>query len=150
VSTRVGLVFGGRSVEHEVSVQSARAVAAAMRETDLECLPLAVGRDGRWLDPQRSGELLEREAAAIELAADGGPTVAFEPGRPSLLLVDERSQTAGRVDVDVIFPLIHGWSGEDGRLQGALELTGIPYVGSGVLASACSRPEACPCAAGER
>ena len=121
---RVALLFGGRSVEHEVSVDSARAVARAFDDTEHDCVPVAVDGDGRWLDPSRSADLLASDAARVPDGA--GEALRVEPGRPALV----------GAEVDVVFPLVHGWGGEDGRLQGLLELTGLPYGGSGVLGSA--------------
>ena len=134
---RVGLLFGGRSVEHEVSVVSARGVAEAMRRTSLRLVPLAVASDGRWLSPEISERILAGRAARVELPAaeDDGSRVVVDPGGGGLLEI-ARGGTARALAVDVLFPLVHGWGGEDGRLQGALDLSGIAYVGSGVLGSA--------------
>jgi len=134
---RVGLLFGGRSVEHEVSVQSARGVAAAMRSTALQCVPLAVTTEGHWLSPSASRALLDGGATRVEASAatSGAGRVAIEPaGRRLLLLASDRPPEP--LEIDVLFPLVHGWGGEDGRLQGALDLAGVPYVGAGVLGSA--------------
>ncbi len=133
---RVGLLFGGRSAEHEVSLVSARAVAAAVAQSALECVPLAVDTDGCWLPPERSREILEGDAKRVEARRDpDGARLAAVPGGGGLLLVDPAAGSRP-VQLDVVFPLIHGWGGEDGRLQGLLELAGLPYVGSGVAASA--------------
>jgi D-alanine-D-alanine ligase len=134
---RLGLLFGGRSVEHEVSVISARGVAAALRETGFVTVPLAVTGDGRWLSPALSQKILEGGSARVELLPeeDDGISLLIDPGGRGLLQ-RERSGASLALELDVIFPLIHGWGGEDGRLQGALELAAIPYVGAGVLGSA--------------
>ncbi len=133
---RVGLVFGGRSVEHEVSVVSARGVARAMGETGLRCVPLAVTQKGEWLSPDSSAEILAGTAKQVEPGpGDDGARVLFSPGGAGLLCLSPGGEPRP-LDLDVIFPLVHGWGGEDGRLQGALELAGMPYVGSGVVASA--------------
>ncbi|MFN7963771.1 MAG: D-alanine--D-alanine ligase A, partial [Thermoanaerobaculia bacterium] len=118
---RVGLVFGGRSVEHRVSVTSARTVARGLAEAGHEVVPLAVAQDGCWLPP-------EAGRAALEGRLD-----ALEPlGRPI------RSTLGVLVDspVDAVFPIIHGTWGEDGTLQGLFEMLDLPYVGCGVTASA--------------
>ena len=132
---RVGLLFGGRSVEHEVSVVSARGVAAAMASTSLRLVPIAVTESGQWLDPERSREILESDAARAETGTgDDGSRVLLDTGGGGLM----RARAGARLqplEIDALFPLVHGWGGEDGRLQGALELAGIPYVGAGVLGS---------------
>jgi D-alanine-D-alanine ligase len=132
----VGLLFGGRSVEHEVSLVSARGVASALVETEHECLPLAVTGQGRWLSPELSRRILDGDAARVEPDAgdDDGVSLLFAPAAGLVRLAPDGS--ARPLAVDVIFPLLHGWGGEDGRLQGALDLAGLPYVGAGVLGSA--------------
>jgi D-alanine-D-alanine ligase len=118
---RVGLVFGGRSVEHEVSVNSARAVAAALAQAGYEVVPLGIAPDGWWIAPAQSEPALDGDLKALPAA---GGAIA-----PSLRhLLDAR--------VDVVFPLVHGTWGEDGTLQGLCEMLGLPYVGAGVTASA--------------
>jgi D-alanine-D-alanine ligase len=140
---RLGLLFGGRSVEHEVSVVSARGVAAALLETSFVTVPLAVTAEGRWLSPALSQQILAGDAARVEPAAeaDDGVSVLLDPGGRGLLL-HQPAKPAQPLDLDVIFPLIHGWGGEDGRLQGALELAAVPYVGAGVLGSAAGMDKA--------
>jgi D-alanine-D-alanine ligase len=125
---RVGLIFGGRSVEHEVSIASATSIQRALDPARYEVTLVAIDHDGRWhrgsvaLPPEASvrGELVNLPAApgshALVPTASGGIGAASE--------------------LDVIFPIVHGRGGEDGALQGLLELAGIPYVGSGVLGSA--------------
>lgn len=120
---RLGLVFGGRSGEHDVSVVSARSVAAALDRERFEIVPMAIDRAGRWADP---------EMAASVLAGSGDRTdevVRFE-GTEAL---DRRLLEGG---LDVVFPVLHGPYGEDGTIQGLLEVLDLPYVGSGVPASA--------------
>jgi D-alanine-D-alanine ligase len=134
---RVGLMFGGRSVEHEVSVVSARGVAGAMRETDLECVPIGVTGEGRWLSPEASARILEGEIPRVDPAAedDDGVRLLVDPGGGGLIRDDGRTERTA-IALDVLFPLVHGWGGEDGRLQGALDLAGLPFVGAGLLGSA--------------
>ena len=136
--TRVGLLFGGRSVEHEVSVVSARGVAAALGQAGLECVPLGVTGDGRWLTPELSAAILEGSGTRVEASPDRdvGARVLVDPGGAGLLLLSADGAATRRLSIDVLFPLVHGWGGEDGRLQGVLELAAIPYVGAGVLGSA--------------
>ncbi|MDQ3283573.1 MAG: D-alanine--D-alanine ligase [Acidobacteriota bacterium] len=113
------LLFGGRSAEHEVSVLSARSVAAAAPKERILITPMCIARDGRFVTPERSARILEGEEKALAGDAD----FSFELW----------SRDAA---IDIILPLIHGTGGEDGALQGYLEMLGLPYVGSGVSASA--------------
>src|SRR5687768_5059782 len=119
--TRVALVFGGRSPEHDVSILSARSVAAAAPRPRIEIIPLCMARDGLFVDPQRSGSILTENAPSDT----GEPAFSFETWW--------RSGHA-----DIVFPVIHGSGGEDGGLQGYLESIDASYVGSGVAASAVS------------
>ncbi len=134
---RVGLLFGGASVEHEVSVSSARGVAEGLDAERYEIVPLAVAGDGRWLSPERSRRALEGRAARTDDPAevDDGARVVADPGGKGLLRLDADGR-ARPVPIDVLFPVLHGWGGEDGRVQGLLDLAGIPCVGAGVLGSA--------------
>jgi D-alanine-D-alanine ligase len=116
---RVILLFGGRSAEHEVSILSARAVHAAAPKPRIEFVPVCIARDGRFIAPERSARIL----AGDEKSSSGDMDFSFETW--------SRNET-----IDVVFPLIHGTGGEDGSLQGYLEILGLPYVGSGVTASA--------------
>lgn len=118
---RVAVVFGGRSGEHEVSVVSARNVMAAIDRERWEPVPFGIAKDGRWLTPAETGEQL---AAGLR---------ALEGGKP-LPLASEA--LAALATCDLAFPLVHGTYGEDGTLQGLLELCGLPYAGCGVAASA--------------
>ncbi len=134
---RVGLLFGGRSVEHEVSVVSARGIARGLREGGLEAVPIAVSPDGRWLSPELSATILGDGRAVAEPSGgeDDRVRIAVDPGGGGLV----RIRTGGPAEplaLDAVFPIIHGWGGEDGRLQGLLELSGLPYVGAGVCGSA--------------
>lgn len=113
------LLFGGRSAEHEVSILSARSVANAAPKERIAVTPVCIARDGRFVAPERSAKILAGE----EKSAAGDADFSFESW--------VRTRT-----IDVVFPLIHGTGGEDGSLQGYLEILGLPYVGSGVTASA--------------
>ena len=124
---KVAIVFGGRSPEHAVSVRSARSVLGAIDRERFEPLPFGITREGVWLRPVESEAVLR----AIETGAS--ETVPSVPGRGALA----RPQALEALrESDVVFPLIHGQDGEDGSLQGLLELAGLPYVGAGVAASA--------------
>ncbi len=135
--TRVAVVFGGRSSEHGVSCLTAADVIAALDPARYDVIPVGIAPDGRWVlessDPERfritAGRLPEVDATGAEIAlrtSEQGELVVHEPG--------EVPRTLG--EVDVVFPLLHGPWGEDGTLQGLLEMAGIRYVGAGVLASA--------------
>ena len=127
VRLQLAVVFGGASTEHEISVRSARAVLAALDRDRYEPIPLGVTPEGVWLSPPETALLLDTiEAGAPERVAgleEHGPRI-----RPQIM-----EALAG---ADAVFPLIHGRGGEDGSVQGLLELTGLPYVGAGVAASA--------------
>jgi D-alanine-D-alanine ligase len=124
--TRLGVVFGGRSVEHEVSVVSAMDVLREADPARFDVVPFGVTRDGRWLTPEETRGQLEREEPLFSkrIEADVPPIAR----RPEVI-----EALAG---VDVVFPLIHGVNGEDGTLQGMLEMFALPYAGCGVAASA--------------
>jgi len=126
---RIGVLFGGRSAEHEVSILSARNVIAALDPERFEAVPIGITRDGRWL--LQSTERLLRDKGDPRLARidAAGPNVSL------VALADTAARSAiGKLDA--IFPVLHGTQGEDGAVQGLLELVGIPYVGAGVLGSA--------------
>ncbi len=127
---RIGVIFGGRSGEHEVSLASAASVIRALDPEKYEAVPIGITKDGRWLvgtgavkllgDVLKSGDrvMLPADPTAAQLVPVGPSS-----GQPSVI-------------VDVVFPVLHGTFGEDGTVQGLLELAGLPYVGAGVLASA--------------
>lgn len=132
---RVGIVFGGRSGEHEVSVASARAVMNAIDQTQFEVVPIAITRNGQWLPAVAPQHLLAPGDAPTPETQQALTVTADISGFARLPQV----QTAGAStlnDVDVIFPVLHGTYGEDGALQGLLEMAGLPYVGAGILGAA--------------
>jgi D-alanine-D-alanine ligase len=134
---RVGVVFGGRSSEHEVSLRSAKSVMDAIDKSKFEVVPIGITKEGKWvLHPQSlsilvgisNQKMLPSEFLAANLRDDA-----------PLETVDEASvmpTSAELAPMDVVFPVLHGPFGEDGTMQGLLELANIPYVGTGVLASA--------------
>jgi D-alanine-D-alanine ligase len=133
---RVAVVFGGRSAEHEISVLSARSVIDALDPGRYEVVAVGVTKDGRW-------QLLPAgpPALAPANASDELPDVSREAGTEISLDQEPRSHAliaadGSRTPVDVVFPVMHGPYGEDGSIQGFLEMAGVPYVGAGVLASA--------------
>ena len=130
---RVALLFGGRSAEHDVSVMSAGNVFRALDPNRYEVVPIAITRDGTWLHcPLEGGafpQAVPQTGAGIALLPGGG-------GRLVIMPQDRNLPLDLSVAVDVIFPVLHGPFGEDGTVQGAAELAGVPYVGSGVFGSA--------------
>jgi D-alanine-D-alanine ligase len=126
---RVGIIFGGRSGEHEVSLVSAASVIRALDPDKYEAVLIGIGKDGRWFLGSPAQKMLPevlRQGQRVMLSAD--PNVA------ALMPLEERA--SGTQRVDVIFPVLHGTYGEDGTVQGLLDLAGLPYVGSGVIGSA--------------
>ena len=145
---RVGVIYGGRSSEHEVSLASAAAVFQHLDRDRYEPIAIRIEKDGRWALASRPPQLLSA-AAVIEAAKAGRPDPGREahlvahPGGDTLLTIDRPSTGSGQAPVavsglslDVVFPVLHGPYGEDGTVQGLLELANVPYVGAGVLASA--------------
>jgi len=157
---RVGVLFGGRSGEHEVSLLSAASVLNAIDKNKYEVVPIGITKEGRWLTATEaekllSGKPLEHEPrhlragdpeatpGAAVLAAGEAVVVPPEPKKTGGSLTPFQSDSAlarrasdRAINVDVIFPVLHGTFGEDGTIQGLLELADIPYVGAGVLGSA--------------
>jgi len=117
----VGVIFGGRSVEHQVSIRSARTVVQGLRDAGHRVTPLGIAQDGCWIDAARSEQVLAQGVAVIP--PEGQPIA------PTLRHLIESG-------VEVLFPIVHGTWGEDGTLQGLCEMIDVPYVGAGVTASA--------------
>ena len=138
---KVGVIFGGRSGEHEVSLRSAKSVIEAIDRQKYEVVPLAITKEGRWLSPSESAGLLPPSAARRlpekVAESDRALTILADPSRKGLSSLESGGDGASPEKVDVIFPVLHGTFGEDGTLQGLLEMAGVPYVGCGVLASSC-------------
>jgi D-alanine-D-alanine ligase len=157
---KIGVLFGGRSGEHEVSLLSAASIVNAIDRSRYDVVPIGITKEGRWLTSGESQQLLQGEQhgknpknlragnpdatpGAAVLARGDSVIVPPEPstGQHSLMPFESSGDVAHRpahhaIDVDVIFPVLHGTFGEDGTIQGLLELAGIPYVGAGVLGSA--------------
>ncbi|MCF3964630.1 D-alanine--D-alanine ligase family protein [Streptomyces fuscigenes] len=139
---RVAVVFGGRSSEHGISVVTAGAVLAAIDRDAYDVLPIGITGDGRWAltadDPERMA-IADRSLPSVEQIAectDGDVVLSVAPGNREVVYSEPGSVPKALGEVDVVFPVLHGPYGEDGTLQGLLELAGVPYVGAGVLASA--------------
>ncbi|HEY6232363.1 MAG TPA: D-alanine--D-alanine ligase family protein [Pyrinomonadaceae bacterium] len=142
---RVGVIFGGRSGEHEVSIRSAASVIEAIDRSKYELVPIAISREGKWQSPAEAFQLLTSAAQAAlprQLAdershGDDAVAILGDPSHTGLLRFDRNGGPLSSRQLDVVFPVLHGPFGEDGTLQGLLEMANIPYVGCGVLASAC-------------
>src|SRR5437870_12640056 len=120
---RVGVIFGGRSGEHEVSLRSAESILKALDRNKYEVVPIGITHEGRWLASTKAVAMLPAKDQIQKVLTDGEPiTLPAEP--------------ASQAIVDVIFPILHGTYGEDGTMQGFLGLANVPYVGAGVLGSA--------------
>jgi D-alanine-D-alanine ligase len=139
---RVGIIYGGRSGEHEVSLASAAAVFANLDPERYDAVPIRIEKDGRWSLPSRP-PVLPSAADVINSRSAESPESAPEaylvarPGAETLMTLNGASQrqvVSGQA-LDVVFPVLHGPYGEDGTVQGLLELANVPYVGAGVLAS---------------
>jgi len=138
---RVGVIFGGRSGEHEVSLASAKSVIDAMDKERYEIVPIGITKDGRWI---ASGDPM-RALASGDLRASQPAALLGDPSRRSLVQLEEKEQALEArplAELDVVFPVLHGPYGEDGTVQGLLELAGLPYVGAGVTASAVAMDKA--------
>ena len=137
---RVGVIFGGRSGEHEVSIRSARAIVESIDQRKFEVVPIAITKEGKWLAPSQSVQLLPRavhERMAANGPATGDVALIGDPSHKGLISLEGDTQSFVAEKLDVVFPALHGTYGEDGTLQGLLEMADVPYVGCGVLASSC-------------
>jgi D-alanine-D-alanine ligase len=137
---RVGLIFGGRSSEHEVSIRSASSVIEAIDRKKYDVLPVAITREGKWLPPADASKLLTPGAQSLlsDTISANRDDVAIlgDPSHLGLISFNSNGRPLTSESLDVVFPVLHGPFGEDGTLQGLLEMANIPYVGCGVLASA--------------
>lgn len=137
---RVGVIFGGRSGEHEVSIRSARAIVESIDQRKFEVVPIAITKEGKWLAPSQSAQLLPssvHERMASKGPATGDVALIGDPSHKGLISLATDSESFVAEKLDVVFPALHGTYGEDGTLQGLLEMADVPYVGCGVLGSAC-------------
>jgi D-alanine-D-alanine ligase len=132
----VAVVFGGRSGEHSVSCASAASVLANLDPERFEVTPIGIARDGRWVQVDPSTPLEITGGELPEVSDGTAVAVRTDTTSPALTIHQGTVAGAAALDVDLVFPVVHGPYGEDGTLQGLLELAGLPYVGPGVLASA--------------
>ena len=130
---RVGVIFGGRSAEHEVSIVSAASVIGALDKKKYEVFPIGITAEGRWLSSGKALELLKQRADIEDLPEH---ILVPDPRKQGLVELKDSSAQLTPQRIDVAFPVLHGTFGEDGTIQGLFELADIPYVGSGVLGSA--------------
>jgi len=143
---RVGIIYGGRSSEHEVSIASAAAVVQNLDKQRYEPIPIRIEKDGRWIIADRlpasssAAEVIEQTRAhAAQRLGRGGREAHLlaHPGEEQIMTIERGSNPSiTGLALDVVFPVLHGPYGEDGTVQGLLELANIPYVGAGVLSSA--------------
>jgi len=139
---RVGILFGGRSGEHEVSLLSAASVLGAIDREKFDVTPIGITKEGRWLAAADARGLLKGDAGAVARRLRAGDPEAtpgaklLHEGIPTLMAPEPVPQGPEGKAIEVIFPVLHGTFGEDGTIQGLFELAGIAYVGSGVLGSA--------------
>lgn len=139
---RVGVIFGGRSGEHEVSIRSAASVIQAIDHSRYDVLPIAITKEGKWLSPPDAVALLPAESRALlprkhSVRTSSDVAIFGDPSHRGLVSVNSSGQSQASDPLDVVFPLLHGPYGEDGTIQGLLEMANVPYVGCGVLASSC-------------
>lgn len=138
---RVGILFGGRSGEHEVSLLSAASILQAIDRSKFDVAPIGITKEGRWLAAGDARGLLEGDKSVVarHLRAGDPETTPgaklLHEGMPTLLAPEPGAQGSQGKSLDVVFPVLHGTFGEDGTIQGLFELAGIAYVGSGVLGS---------------
>ncbi len=142
MKTRIGVIFGGRSGEHEISIRSAKTVIEKLDKTKYDVMPIAISKDGTWLSPAESLKLLPENAQNIlqensETFPETEIALLGDTKYRGLTKISPENSEEQNLPLDVVFPVLHGTYGEDGTIQGLLEMAGIPFVGCGVLASSC-------------
>ncbi len=139
---RVGVVYGGRSGEHEISLRSARSIIEAIDREKYDVVPVAITKEGKWIGPAQAAAMLPEETKRLvpgKIMSNTSQDVAIigDPSHSGLVALESVNETGVTQPLDVVFPALHGTYGEDGTIQGLLDMAGIPYVGCGVLASSC-------------
>ncbi|NUT34645.1 MAG: D-alanine--D-alanine ligase [Hamadaea sp.] len=148
--TRVAVIFGGRSTEHAISCVSAGSILAALDPAEYEVVPIGITREGRWVlttgdpsalaigggDRPRLPEITAESGTQVILPGDPTGADLVPAGGTALTMLEASDGPSALADIDVVFPALHGAYGEDGTIQGLLEMAGIPYVGANVFASA--------------
>ena len=138
MKSRIAVVFGGRSGEHDVSIRSAKAVIENIDRSKYSVIPIAIDREGHWLDPRASAGLLPGDTSQLvasdvaEMSEDAIGVIG-DPKYGGMIELKDHSP----LGIDVVFPVLHGTFGEDGTIQGLFEMADVPYVGCGVLGSSC-------------
>jgi D-alanine-D-alanine ligase len=134
---RVAVVFGGRSTEHAISVVSAGGIISALDPAEFEVVPVGITREGGWVLTSGDPAALTIEGRSLpEVTSGKAIALPADPTRQELVVLDPVDGVSALAGVDVVFPVLHGAYGEDGTIQGLLEMAGIPYVGANVFASA--------------
>lgn len=146
---RIGMLFGGRSAEHDVSLRSAQTIQAALDPERYEVVPIGITRNGHWITGGDPMEALTSASPMFHLGeGEAASTEQVDAATANRLVADAGSTSSHSVPsvvsegIDVVFPALHGPMGEDGTVQGFLELAGVPYVGSGVLGSSVAMDKA--------
>lgn len=139
---KVGVIFGGRSGEHEVSIRSAKTVIEQIDKDKYEVVPIAISKNGNWLNPKESLNLLNEQTQKLigenfEKYSNSSIALIGDTKYKGLTELKISTASINTESLDVIFPVLHGTYGEDGTIQGLFEMADVPYVGCGVLASAC-------------
>ena len=142
MKTRVGVIFGGRSGEHEISIRSAMTVIEQIDHEKYDVVPVAITNDGVWLDAEQSLTFYRRETEERRETGDERQETPFSLQSPVSGLLSPVPSLLSPVSLDVVFPVLHGTFGEDGTIQGLFEMADLPYVGCGVLASSCGMDKA--------
>ncbi|MRH43707.1 D-alanine--D-alanine ligase [Aquibacillus halophilus] len=133
----VGIIFGGKSAEHEVSLQSAKNIVDAIDKSKYDVVLIGIDKEGKWHLNDQSSYLLNEENPKLIQLNKTNKSIAVVPGESSNQLV-ALSDSQGLDQLDVVFPILHGTLGEDGSIQGMLRIANLPFVGTGVLGSAVS------------
>ncbi len=139
---RVGVIYGGRSGEHEISLRSARSVIESLDSERYDVVPIAITKEGKWLGPAQAVGMLPNETKQLVPGkvinhANRDVAIIGDPSHSGLITLETENEGTASQPLDVVFPVLHGTYGEDGTIQGLLDMAGIPYVGCGVLASSC-------------
>ena len=142
MKTRVGVIFGGRSGEHEISIRSAKTVIENIDSDKYDVVPIAIMNDGRWLSPAESVRQFPDHTQKVFIDRFGNASDALQVTGDKTEMLALVPRYLSPVTVDVVFPVLHGTYGEDGTIQGLFEMADLPYVGCGVLASSCGMDKA--------
>ena len=132
---RVGILFGGKSGEHEVSLLSAASILKAIDRKKFEVVPIGISKTGQWLTGGGAQALLTGDASPSSAALEAEIITPANKANAVTAIVPDAAALSGGKRLDVVFPVLHGTFGEDGTIQGLFELADIAYVGSGVLGS---------------